>query len=271
MLWPFDSFTVPLVPLRLNHRMTQTASNPAAPAIRFRAVTKRFGTAVSLDGVDFDVPSGSLFGLVGANGAGKTTLLRCLLDATRPDAGEILVLDVRSTLSSARRSVAYLPERFNAPFYATGADYLSLMARLYGHSLDAEAIATALASLELDRSALKKPVRAFSKGMTQKLGLAACLLSKRPILVLDEPASGLDPQARARLKAVLTERHHAGRTIFLTSHALADVDEMCSDMAILHAGTLRFAGSPAALREAENEASLEKAFLRRIEPAAAQG
>lgn len=227
-------------------------------------MTKRFGTALSLDGVDFDVPSGTLFGLVGANGAGKTTLLRCLLDATRADSGEILVREVRSTLSVARQTIAYLPERFNAPFYATGSDYLTLMARLYGHALDNEAVTATLGSLELDPAALKKPVRAFSKGMTQKLGLAACLLSQRPILVLDEPASGLDPLARARLKAVLAERHRAGYTILLTSHALADVDEMCTHMAILHGGTLRFAGSPAALRETEHETSLEKAFLRRI-------
>jgi len=120
-------------------------------------------------------------------------------------------------------------------------------------------------ALDLDLSALAKPVRAFSKGMTQKLGLAACLLSGKDLYILDEPTSGLDPKARALLKAQLRAARDAGKTVFFTSHALADVDELCDQMAVIHQGRLRFAGTPNELRERHVAASLEQAFLACIE------
>jgi ABC-2 type transport system ATP-binding protein len=126
-----------------------------------------------------------------------------------------------------------------------------------------------LHSLDLDLSALTKPVRAFSKGMTQKLGLAGCLLSRKDLYILDEPTSGLDPKARALLKHRLRElrpRPH----VFFTSHALADVEEICDRMAVIHGGELRFCGTPAALRARYAAASLEAAFLASIEGPAAQ-
>ena len=122
-----------------------------------------------------------------------------------------------------------------------------------------------LAALDLDLSALAKPVRAFSKGMTQKLGLAACLLSSKALYVLDEPTSGLDPKARALLKRQLRAVRDDGRTIFLTSHALADVDELCDRMAVIHRGALRFSGTPAELRARHSADNLEQAFLACIE------
>ena len=118
-------------------------------------------------------------------------------------------------------------------------------------------------------SALTKPVRAFSKGMTQKLGLAACLLSGKDLYILDEPTSGLDPKARALLKEQLSAARNEGKTIFFTSHALADVDELCDQMAVIHRGELRFAGTPDQLRKLHSAASLEQAFLACIEDRAA--
>lgn len=233
----------------------------ALPALRFRAVGKSFGAAVALADVSFEVPAGACFGLVGVNGAGKTTLIRCLLDANRASSGTVEIFGEASTATVARRHLAFLPERFSAPFYLTGRDFLALMGKLYGHpALDPEVLA-ALDALDLDRAALDRPVRTFSKGMAQKLGLAACLLSGRALLVLDEPASGLDPRARASLKAALKARQAAGATIFLTSHALADVEEMCDHVAVLHGGRLLFAGTPADLRTRCGAASLEQAFL----------
>jgi ABC-2 type transport system ATP-binding protein len=105
--------------------------------------------------------------------------------------------------------------------------------------------------------------------MTQKLGLAACLLSGKDLYVLDEPAGGLDPKARALLKSQLKALHGAGRTVFLTSHALGDVAELCDRMAVLHAGRLRFAGSPAELMSRYRSPDLERAFLACIEESAA--
>jgi len=230
-------------------------------ALDFGGVCKRHGRITSLDGVSLRVRAGTFFGLVGVNGAGKTTLLKCLLDADRADAGTIAIFGRPSTLVDARASIAYLPERFSAPFYLRGREFLRLMATFHGHAHDEEQVVATLAALDLDPGALSRPVRDYSKGMTQKLGLAACLLSGRPLLVLDEPASGLDPRARALLKAALRARHAQGATVFFTSHALPDVQEMCEEMAILHAGHLRFTGPPAGLLQVTGEPDLEAAFL----------
>ncbi len=233
----------------------------SAPALACEGVSKCFGSATALDAIDLEVLAGECFGLVGMNGAGKTTLIRCLLDANRSDRGRIRIFGTDSRQTAARSRLAFLPERFNAPYYATGTDFLRLMGRLYGQPWSADAAAAVVARLDLDPAALVRPARGLSKGMTQKLGLAACLLAGRPLLVLDEPTSGLDPAARARLKAALHERHRQGATVFFTSHSLADVEEMCDRLAILHQGRVRFVGTPAQLRERHAALTLEAAFL----------
>jgi ABC-2 type transport system ATP-binding protein len=242
--------------------MVERASDP--PALRFHAIGKSFAGVPRLDAVTLDVPTGAFYGLVGVNGAGKTTLIRCLLDANRADAGTIEIFGESSLHTRARQHLAFLPERFSAPFYLTGRNFLSSMGRLYGRDVPEPDMLEVMDALELDRDALDRPVRSYSKGMTQKLGLAACLLSGRRLLVLDEPASGLDPRARAALKSALAARHAIGTTIFLTSHALADVDEMCGRMALLHDGRLLFDGSPDALRSRHGTTGLEAAFLAEL-------
>jgi ABC-2 type transport system ATP-binding protein len=236
-----------------------------AAALHVRQVSKSFGHAAALSDVTLEVREGELFGLVGMNGAGKTTLIKCLLDAARADRGSIEVFGTSSLLTRARSRLAFLPERFNAPFYVTGRDFLRLMLRLYGQVYAEDDARAMLGRLDLDRSALDKPVRAYSKGMTQKLGLACCLLSARPLLILDEPTSGLDPKARALLKAALRDRHTAGTTVFFTSHSLADVEEMCERMAVLHGGRIRYAGAPAGLKSRYGTDTLEQAFLACLE------
>jgi ABC-2 type transport system ATP-binding protein len=121
-----------------------------------------------------------------------------------------------------------------------------------------------LEALDLDVAALGKPVRAYSKGMTQKLGLAACFLGQRDLYVLDEPMSGLDPKARACVKALLGRLKAGGATLFFTSHALADVEEICDRMVVLHQGVPYFSGPPRALCDHYAETSMERAFLRCI-------
>jgi ABC-2 type transport system ATP-binding protein len=118
-----------------------------------------------------------------------------------------------------------------------------------------------LRELDLDPAALAKPVRAYSKGMNQKLGLAACILSRKDLLVLDEPTSGLDPRARILLKRKLKALRDQGKTIFFTSHALADVEEMCERVAVIDGGKLRFAGTPAELIRTQNADTIEQAFM----------
>jgi len=139
------------------------------------------------------------------------------------------------------------------------------MLDLFGCRYEDERVRSMFASLDLDSAALDKPVRDFSKGMTQKLGLAACLLSQRDLYVLDEPMSGLDPKARARAKELLLKLKSDGRTLLLTSHSLSDVEEVCDQLTILHDGTLAYSGTPRAFRDRYRESSLERAFLKCIE------
>jgi ABC-2 type transport system ATP-binding protein len=238
--------------------------NTALPALQFENLTKCYGNTEAVSSLTLTVDTGTTFGLVGANGAGKTTLIKCLLDFCDVDSGRIAVFGVPATQTGARKRLAFLPERFTPPHYLTGQDFLRYTARMYCRAFDLEACTNTLAHLDLDSDVLAKPVRTLSKGMTQKLGLAGCLLSARDLLVLDEPGSGLDPKARALFKAALKRAQSAGRTIFLTSHTLADVDEICDRIAVLHQGGLRFSGSPGELKQQHGVNTLEQAFLKSI-------
>jgi ABC-2 type transport system ATP-binding protein len=238
-------------------------------ALRFAGVEKRYGNVAALAGFTLEVRRGESFALVGVNGAGKTTLIKCLLDFCDVDGGAIEIFAVPHRATPARSPLAYLPERFNPPFYLTGRDFVQYMLELYRAPYDESRVARLFDALDLELSALDRPARTYSKGMTQKLGLAACLLSGKDLYVLDEPTGGLDPKARALLKRELQALRRAGRTIFFTSHALADVAELCDRMAVLHAGRLRFAGTPAELAGSTGAPDLEQAFLRCIAPGAA--
>jgi ABC-2 type transport system ATP-binding protein len=239
---------------------------PDAPvnAVAVAALTKRYGALRALDGVELAVARGEAFGLVGANGAGKTTLIKCLLDLAAPDAGTRELFGVPASRPESRRRVAYLPERFVPPHYLRGEEYLRISLGLAGEPYDAARVAAMLDALELEPSVLGRPVRALSKGMTQKLGLAGCFLPSRDLVMLDEPMSGLDPAARVAVKGVLRRLHAEGRTLFFTSHVLADVEELCSGIAVLDRGAVRFRGPPAALCASTGEPRLEAAFMRCI-------
>src|SRR5438270_2859997 len=242
------------------------------PAVHIEALVKRYGKRTALDEVTLSVEQREAFGLLGANGAGKSTLIRCLLDLTAGERGRIDIFGVPAPRPAARARLAYLPERFMPPHYLTGTEFLRTLAALAGGGYD-EARATRLAAeLELERDALARPVHSLSKGMTQKLGLAGCLALERELYVLDEPMSGLDPAARVAVKSVLQRLSAEGRTLFFTSHVLADVDELCSSIAVLERARLRFRGTPQALCARYGEANLERAFMRciRDEQAAAR-
>ena len=239
---------------------------PAAitPALRAEGLVKRFGARRALDGVDMEVAPGTALGLVGANGAGKTTFIKCALDLCAADAGRVEIFGRDSRQAAARARLAYLPERFVPPYYLLGREFLAMTLEL-AHARFERARADALATeLELDPQALDRPVRQLSKGMTQKLGLAACFLLPRNLYVLDEPMSGLDPAGRVAVKSVLRRLHHGGSALLFTSHVLADVEELCSTITVLERGSVRFRGAPAELCRRYGETNLELAFLRCI-------
>jgi ABC-2 type transport system ATP-binding protein len=236
----------------------------ANAAVRITALDKRYPGAAALAGVDLEVAGGESFGLVGANGAGKTTLIKCLLDLCAADGGEIEVFGIDARLAGARARLSYVPERFVPPHYLRCGEFLEAAAALAGSRYDAARAARLLAELELDPALLARPVRSLSKGMTQKLGLAAGFLVERDLYVLDEPMSGLDPAARVAVKSVLRRLGAEGRTLFFTSHVLADVEELCSAIAVLDRGRVRFRGAPAALLGRYAEPDLERAYMRCI-------
>jgi ABC-2 type transport system ATP-binding protein len=237
---------------------------PATAAVRIDSLMKRYGAVHAVSNVTLEVAAGEAFGLIGANGAGKTTLIRCMLDLTAGDAGSVSIFGVPARRPQARRRLAYVPERFVPPHYLRGAEFLSALSRLAGAPYDAARARALLAELELEAAVLERPVRQLSKGMTQKLGLAAALLLERDLYVLDEPMSGLDPAARVAVKSALRRLGAGGRTLFFTSHVLADVEELCSSIAVLEQGRVRFRGAPAELCRRYAEPRLEQAFMRCI-------
>ena len=214
-----------------------------------------------LDGLSFEVLAGEIFGLVGTNGAGKTTCIKCLLDLCHLDAGRIRVFGRPASVPESRRPLAYLPERFVPPRHLLGREFLRFMSRMHGVDPGPGRVSEVLAALDLAPSALDEPVRDYSKGTAQKLGLAACLLADKPLLVLDEPMSGLDPKARVLARRYLRALRDGGATVFLSTHLLADAGGLCDRMGVLHDGAMRFVGTPARLRERFPAATLEESWV----------
>ncbi len=230
-------------------------------ALRFNNVSKRFGRQAVFQDLDLTVTTGEFVGLVGVNGAGKTTLLKCLLNFCELDGGLIEIFGVSHLKTEARARLAFLPERFVSPSFATGNEFLHYMARLHGREYAPSSIEQMLAALDLECTALFKPARQLSKGMAQKLGLAATLASGKDLMVLDEPMSGLDPKARVLLKRYLLGLKGFGHTLFFSTHLLADVEVLCDRMAVLHDGKLRFVGHPKDCGVQFGSGDLEQAYL----------
>jgi ABC-2 type transport system ATP-binding protein len=215
-----------------------------------RGLAKRYGAVVAVDGVDFEVPAGRILGLVGNNGAGKTTTLKMLCGVLEPTSGVALVQGRSTMEAETRRAIGFLPE--DSPLYddQTPLQYLAFFARLYGLAKkDADERAAALLhELRLDDPYWKRPIGELSKGSQRKVAIARALLHDPAVLVLDEPASGLDPATRRELDHVLSDLRRQGKAILLSAHNLKQVEELCDDIVLLHAGRVAARGSLADLR-----------------------
>lgn len=233
----------------------------APAALRIAGLSKRYRERQALADVTLDVRPGETVAIAGVNGAGKTTLLRCLLDFAHADAGRIELFGVDARIPAARARLAFLPERFVPPQYLSGHEVLTWLAGLHGNRWSREQSAAAFERFAVPMEAMSRPVKHFSKGMTQKLGLAAVLASGKPLRVLDEPMSGLDPQARRFVADALGQVRATGSALLFTSHSMADIDRLCDRVAVVHAGRLRWFGPPADLKAAHGVADLESAFL----------
>ncbi|NOQ88402.1 MAG: ATP-binding cassette domain-containing protein [Gammaproteobacteria bacterium] len=233
--------------------------------INCQQVVKRYSSKLVLDKVDLAVKQGEFFGLVGMNGSGKSTLIKAILDLIGIDSGKIKINNISHRIVSARGNIAYLPDRFSPPAHLRGQDFIQYMLRLHSSDKDQQQIDDILDGLELDRSVMRESVNKLSKGMTQKLGLASCLLSGKSLLILDEPMSGPDPRARFLFKKQLAQLKQKGATVFFSSHVLADVEEMADTMAVLHNSKIYFSGSPEKFKQQYNGVNVEQAYMNCIE------
>lgn len=200
-------------------------------------LTKRYNATLALDELTLNIPQGSVFGLLGPNGSGKTTFIKLLLGFIFPDSGHI----TRGTLAADR--VGYLPERPALAPRSRIDEFLLLAGRLSGLSGPAlrPAVDRQLRQVGLSQVARGR-IGSCSKGMLQRLGLAAALLAEPPLLVLDEPMEGLDPAWQKTVRDLIAGYQHRGGTVLLSTHRLNDVVEVCTHVAILHRGQLKRAG-----------------------------
>ena len=221
--------------------------------IALEKTSKSYDSKEVVRSIDLEVPKGSIFGLIGPNEAGKTTMLKMIATLIKPDSGRISVagLDVSRDVRAVRRILGYMPDQFGAFRNGTCADYLEFFARAYGYHGDAlrERVNAVLSLTDLDGLRLEGTA-ALSTGMRQRLSLAKTLLNDPEVLVLDEPASGLDPRARIEIRSLLRELGTMGKTIIISSHILTDLEEICSDVAILELGRVVWSGSLAEGRKA---------------------
>ncbi|MBX9429640.1 ABC transporter ATP-binding protein [Ralstonia pseudosolanacearum] len=239
--------------------MTSSLKNNAA--IVLRDVGKDYGTVRAVDGVNLEVGYGELFGLIGHNGAGKSTLFKMMLGLIPVSEGEIHVAGASlrtAAFRAARRRIGYLPENLALYDNLSGLETLRFFARLKGAPIgDCEAL---LARVGL-QGATAKPVRAYSKGMRQRLGFAQALLGAPRVLFLDEPTNGLDPAAIHDFYAMLQRLREQGVTILITSHILAELQQRIDRLAVMADGRILALGSVAGLRE---QADLPLALVLRV-------
>ena len=232
-------------------------------------LAKRYGQRLALAGLDLHAGPGDVLGLIGPNGAGKTTTIRILATLLSPDAGRAVVAgcDVVADAARLRRVIGFMPERFGLYDELTIEQYLGVFARVYGFPA-AKRGALVDGVLELTDLTNKRHDRCegLSKGVRQRVFLAKTLLHDPSVLLLDEPASGLDPQARIDLRALLNVLRDQGKTILIASHILSELERMCSGVAVIEGGRVRFSGS---LQDVTSRlAGLQRIRLRVLDPAA---
>ncbi len=233
--------------------------------LEFSAVRCRLGGQPVLQGVDLRVAKGDFHALAGENGAGKTTLIRILLDLIRNiDSGTLTIDGLDRRDPRARERLVYLPEKFDLPPEVSGWQYLRFVSGVYREALDRDRVAELCVRMSLDVARLDDRTRGYSKGMKQKLGLISCFMLSVPLIILDEPLSGLDPRARYCFKQLLHAEKAQGRTLFYSTHLLADAEEICDRFAILHDGRIIFDGPPEECLRAHGADSLEQAYMRAI-------
>lgn len=228
------------------------AAEPPIPAVHTTGLTRLYGSIAALHGLDLTVHQGDLFGFIGSNGAGKTTTLRILSTFLLPTAGQASVLgyDVVRQADAVRHLIGYMPDFFGVYKDMEVTEYLDFFGACYKiPTVQREktvADVLELVGLTEKRGAL---IGALSRGMQQRLGLARVLIHDPRLLLLDEPASGLDPRARIEMMAILQELQRLGKTIIISSHILSELQSLCNRVAIIEKGQLIYSGPVQGIRD----------------------
>ena len=231
-----------------------------SPLVSIGSLTVRYGKTEALHGISFAIPRGAIFGFIGPNGAGKTSTIKVLATLLRPTAGVVRVcgIDVLKNAGAVRRKIGYMPDFFGVYDDLTAEEYLHFFAAAYQIPAGKRAtlIADVLALTDLTGKA-RAPVDGLSRGMKQRLGIARLLLHDPELLLLDEPANGLDPRARIEMRELLKELQSMGKTILISSHILHELAQFCSHIGILEQGRVVACGP---LREIYRTLALDRAI-----------
>ncbi len=224
---------------------TKSQVDAPRPIVRLRDLTKKFGDLVAVDNVSFELYQGSIFGFIGPNGAGKTTTLKLIATLIEPDRGQIEVCGytTKRQARAVRRTIGYMPDFLGVYHGLTTEEYLDFFGATYRvpPAKRTKIIDDLLALTDLTEKR-KTLVTSLSRGMQQRLGLARSLIHDPKLLLLDEPASGLDPRARVEIRELLRELARMGKTIILSSHILADLEELSDQIGIIEQGKLLYTG-----------------------------
>ena len=211
-----------------------------APAIQLEHLGKRYGRVTALRDLSLEVTAGEVFGFLGLNGAGKTTTIRIVLDLVRPTTGRAAVfgIDCQARGLEARAAIGYLPGEPGFQGDVTGEVTLDLLAAISGGAVDRARRAALLDRLELSVADLRRPIREYSTGMKRKLGIVQAFQADPPLLVLDEPTEGLDPLMQDAFYGLIAEARGRGRTVFMSSHVLPEVERVCDRIGLVRDGEL---------------------------------
>ncbi|MBZ5605348.1 MAG: ABC transporter ATP-binding protein [Acidobacteriia bacterium] len=243
----------------------QEVSPAISPAIRVENLRKVYGDKAAVDGLSLSVQRGSFFGFLGPNGAGKTTTIKMLMGLAPPTSGsiELLGLPMPDRALDIKQRIGLVPDESLLFDYLTGGEFIEFVGRIYGldRAIARERSKELLELFELDGSP-RKLINEYSKGMRKRVAMAAALIHRPELYLMDEPFEGVDAVGARLMKDILLDQVRHGATIFLTSHVLEVVERLCDRVAIINEGRIVLEGSMAELRRASE--TLEDAFVRAV-------
>src|SRR3954451_2118642 len=232
--------------------------------VEYRAQRRGEARKVAVNGLNLQVRAGEVFGFLGPNGAGKTTTMNVLLGFVNATGGEAFLFGVSVREPIARQRIGYLPELTYYYKFLTAEEILRFYGKIFRipRSQLEPRIDRVLKLVELEH-ARKRPIKTYSKGMQQRVGLAQALINNPDLLILDEPTSGLDPLGRMKVREIIQRLKQEGKTVFFSSHELGEVETVCDRVAILHQGQLKVEGRVNELMQ-KHQSNLEQIFLKII-------